>query len=279
MAGLFLGVFFGWAGGYRFYKKQIGLGILYLFTFGLFGIGWIIDAVLAVREYKPPKFPVKDSKPEPVQNTVVNDMPSYMKLDRNLYTEPKTKYTPNIAHQKHFIVYDFETTGIDPHYCEIIEIGALKIADGEIVDRFQSLVKPAYPIPADATRVNHITNEMVQNAPTAEEIIPSFLDFIGDSKMMGYNNARYDHIILRRYAMAICGKSMDNLITDVYSLCRKKLDLNKYTLSDVAKYFNIDTSNAHRSIGDCETTFECFKRLQAIYQTELQEKKQAKNED
>ena len=279
MAGLFLGVFLGWAGGYRFYKKQYGLGFLYLFTFGLCGIGWIIDAIKAVREYQPSVRPQMKPQVEPQIEQAKTEMPGYMRIDKNLYMEPKFRYFPNISSQKHYIVFDFETTGVDPNYCEIIEIGAIKIADNEIIDRFQSFVKPCFPIPPDATKVNNITNEMVANAPAAEQIIPLFLDFIGDSRLMGYNIARFDFIILRRYAMAICGKSLDNYITDVYSMSRKKLQLPKYTLSSVANHFKIPTSNAHRSIGDCETTFECYKKLQEIYKAELEAKKQAKNED
>ncbi len=203
--------------------------------------------------------------------------PYYMTIFRDRYMEPQAEFAPNIAHQKNYIVYDFETTNVDPFSCEIIEIGAIKITDGEITDKFQSLVKPFTPIPPEATKVNHITNEMVAEAPTAEEILPSFIEFIGDSKLLGYNIMKFDHIILRRYALAICDKFLDNNITDVYLISRKKLDLNKYTLSDVAKYFKIKNSNAHRAIGDCITTYECYKKIQEIYKNEIKEKRK-KNE-
>lgn len=270
MTGILLAVLLGWAGGFRFYKKQYGAGFLYLFTGGLGAVGWIVDIIIAIKEY---------IHPVPVEPKEIEQKPSYMTVDRDLYMEPRFKFANNIANQKHYIVYDFETTDVDPYYCEIIEIGAIKVANGEIIDQFQSLVKPYYPIPADATEVNNITNEMVQDAPTAEEIIPYFLDFISGSKLVGYNIIRFDHIILKRYAMAICGKQINNTITDVYSLCRKKLPLNRYRLSDVAKYFKVKPSNAHRSIGDCETTWECFKKLQDVYKKELAEKKAQKYED
>lgn len=269
MDGIIIAVLLGWAGGYRFYKKKYGAGILYFFTAGLGGIGWIIDILIAIKEYL---------HPTPVEPEEIEQRPPYMTIDRNLYMEPKFKFTNNIAHQKHYIIYDFETTGVDPYYCEIIEIGAIKVANGEIIDQFQSFVKPYYPIPADATEVNNITNEMVQDAPTAKEIIPYFLDFISGSKLVGYNIIRYDHIILKRYAMAICGKQVNNSITDVYSLCRKKLTLKRYRLTDVAKFFKVKPSNAHRSIGDCETTWECFKKLQEVYKKEIAEKKAHKDE-
>lgn len=269
MQGIILAVLLGWAGGYRFYKKQYGLGFLYFFTGGIGGIGWIIDIIIAIKEY---------IHPAPVKTEEIVPRPSYLTISRTLYTEEPHRYATNIANQKHYIVYDFETTGVDPHYCEIIEIGALKISDGQIVDSFQSFVKPFYPIPADAIEIHNITNEMVQDAPTAEQIIPSFIDFLGDSKLVGYNNARFDHIILKRYAMAICNVQINNSISDVYSLCRKKIDLKRYRLSDVAAYFKIQPSNIHRSLGDCETTWECFKKLQDIYKKEIADKKAQKNE-
>lgn len=258
MAGILIAVLLGWAGGYRFYKKQAKIGILYLFTGGLCGIGWIIDVVKAISEYT-------KTAPAPTVRKAPANLPPYFNVGQDRYMTPRAEFTPNYVNQKHYIVYDFETTGVDPHECEIIEIGALKIADGQIVDRFQSLVKPFYPIPADATQVNHITNAMVENAPSASEVLPRFLDFIEDSKLVGYNIVKFDHIILRRYAAGICGRSLSNYITDVFLLSRKSFDLPKYTLSDVANYLGVNVSNAHRSIGDCETTWECLKKLQEIY--------------
>lgn len=191
-------------------------------------------------------------------------LPLYMTLKPDSYMEPRAPYAPNSAYQKHYIVYDFETTGIDPHQCEIVEIGAIKVDDGEIIDRFQTFIKPFNPIPAEATKVNHITNAMVKDAPTAEEVFTSFIDFIGDSKLVGYNIVGFDHIILRRYAMAICGKLLNNYVTDVYQLFRRTVKIPKNTLSDAAHYFDIDITDAHRSIGDCETTFKCFCELQKV---------------
>lgn len=223
---------------------------------------------------------LKNRAPEPQEDVPYNhDWPSYMKVSRVSYMEPPIRYAQNISHQKHFVVFDFETTGIDVDYCEIIEIGALKYSEGEIIDTFETFVKPHFPIPSDATEVNHITNEMVEYAPSAEDIIPKFLDFIGDSKLIGYNIAKYDYIILRRYALGVCGVKLDNMITDVYKMARRKLALPKYRLSDVANHFMIDISNAHRALGDCETTLECFLKLQEIYRADLEYRRTHKDED
>jgi len=196
--------------------------------------------------------------------------PPYMTLEEYKYMNPPFRHSNSVSKMKDYVVFDFETTGTDAKYCEIIEIGAIKVLDGQIIEKFESFVKPYFRIPDDAIKINHITNEMVSNAPPAEKIIPAFLEFIGDSKLIGYNIKKYDFIILRRYAVAICGKTLDNMITDVYIMARKKLAMERYRLIDVAKHFKIDTSNAHRAIGDCVTTFECFKRLQQIYKDDLQ---------
>lgn len=122
VTGLLLAIFLGWAGGYRFYKKQYLLGFFYFFTVGICGIGWIIDLFCAYGAFYDERH-----------------APSYLKLDKSKYMDPKPEFFPNYANEQFYIIYDFETTGLDPHKCEIIEIGAIKIADG-------NLVSPAYTV-------------------------------------------------------------------------------------------------------------------------------------
>lgn len=211
-----------------------------------------------------------------ILNNILNlfrKKPSYLTIKPDMFMEPKPAFAQNYRYQKHFIVFDFETTGTDPLNCEIVEIGAIKVDGDEIIDTFQSFIKPFNPIPAEAAKVNNITNEMVKDAPSAENVIPSFIDFIGDSKLIGYNIMNFDHIILRRYAKAICNKTLPNTVTDVYQLCRKSIKIPKYTLSDVARYFDVSISNAHRAIGDCETTLKCFRALQQMYKDQKETKK------
>ena len=98
-----------------------------------------------------------------------------------------------------YIVFDIETTGLDASYDEIIEIGALKIKNNEIVDKFTSLIKPKYPIDEFITELTGITNEMVKDAPLINEVLPRFIDFIGDEILVGHNinfdiNFVYDNL-------------------------------------------------------------------------------------
>jgi DNA polymerase III epsilon subunit family exonuclease len=92
-----------------------------------------------------------------------------------------------------YVVFDLETTGLSPWGGdEIIEIGAMKIFGSDIdeVNHFHSLVNPKRLIPEESTKVNGITNEMVANAPTLEEVFPKFLDFIGSSWLVAQNSSR-----------------------------------------------------------------------------------------
>jgi len=81
------------------------------------------------------------------------------------------KYTPN------YVIFDLETTGISPNYDEVIEISALKVKGGEVVDEFNTLVNPGRKIPFGATKVNGITNAMVAEAPAFSHVLAEFLDF------------------------------------------------------------------------------------------------------
>ena len=174
---------------------------------------------------------------------------------------------PNTANEKRsdYIVFDLETTGIDTRTTEIVEIGAIKVLNGKIIDSFSSLVKPARPIPADATQVNNITNDMVKNAPAPSRIIPQFVNFIGNNVLMGYNIENFDMPILMRYAKEICRKDLSNSTIDVYKMVQTKLaDIPNRKLTTVASYFNLSIDGAHRVIEDCALTNQVYLKIKDI---------------
>ena len=80
---------------------------------------------------------------------------------------------------KSYLAFDVETTGLSPESDEIIEIGALKVQDGKVCDRFITFVKPSEPVSERITEITGITNEMLQDAAPKEKVIPAFLDFCG----------------------------------------------------------------------------------------------------
>lgn len=98
--------------------------------------------------------------------------------------------------KKGYIAFDVETTGLDSTHDRIIEIGAVQFVDGQPIKRFSSLVNPEKSIPASATSINHITNEMVATAPTEQEISADLIEFLGDAingeTVMCAHNASFD---------------------------------------------------------------------------------------
>ena len=88
---------------------------------------------------------------------------------------------------KKFVVFDLETTGFSATHDRIIEIGAVKVNRGEIVDRFSTFVDPEIPIPFKIEKLTSISDADVRNAPTIEEILPKFIDFIGDAALVAHN--------------------------------------------------------------------------------------------
>src|SRR5210317_2226828 len=105
-----------------------------------------------------------------------------------------------------YVILDLETTGLSKHYHKITEIAAMKIKDNEIVDKFEALVNPQVPIPKFITRLTGITNEMVENEPTIDEIMPKFLEFLEDHPIVAHN-ATFDHGFLSENATK-CGLCM-----------------------------------------------------------------------
>lgn len=169
-----------------------------------------------------------------------------------------------------YVVFDIETTGLDPEYDEIIEIGAVKIKDGIEVEKFNTLIKPEYDIDEFITELTGITNEMVKNAPSIDEVLPKFMDFIKDYIVIGHNvnfdiNFIYDN--LERLNIS----PITNDFIDTLRISRRLIpELKHHKLSDLANYFNIDTKGSHRSLKDVEITCEVFNNLNTIVKEKYQ---------
>lgn len=163
-----------------------------------------------------------------------------------------------------YIVFDIETTGLDSSYDEVIEIGAIKVKNNKIVSKFNSLVKPKNEIDEYITELTGITNEMVKDAPTIEEILPDFMNYIGNDILIGHNvnfdiNFIYDNLYRSKFDV------LTNDFIDTMGISRKLLpELPHHRLIDLAKYFKIDSTNNHRSLKDCEITMNVYENLKEI---------------
>lgn len=149
------------------------------------------------------------------------------------------------------VVFDLETTGLSAATCEIIEFGAVKIKDGEIVDRFSSFCNPGCPIPQKITELTSITDEMVANAPPVSEVLPEFLRF-ADGCLLVAHNAKFDTGFLRAAAQK-CGVPFTNPSLDTVAVSQYvNTGLTKHTLDAVAEYYGLGDFNHHRAVDDAE---------------------------
>lgn len=167
---------------------------------------------------------------------------------------------------KDYCVFDLETTGTFINKDKIIEISALKVRNEEVVDEFSTLVNPQMPIPSDATDINHITDDMVKDAPILEEIIDKFIDFVGDDVLIGYNNKSFDVNMVYDAYMELRGKRFMNDFIDVLYSARSCLDfLERHSLESICDYFQINTTGAHRALQDCYLTKAVYEKLNEKY--------------
>ena len=156
-----------------------------------------------------------------------------------------------------FVVFDLETTGFSNINDKITEIGAVKIRDFEIADRFSELVNPEKDISYRVQELTGITNEMVKDKPTIEEILPKFMEFVGDDVLVAHN-ADFD----TGFIMQKCkeqGLEYKNKKVDTLMLARIMLpNLKRYKLDKVAKEVGVQLLNHHRAVDDAEATANIF---------------------
>ena len=167
-----------------------------------------------------------------------------------------------------YVVFDFETTGMNPSVNRIIEVGAVKVIDNNIVDSFSQLINPMQYITARISRVVNITNCMVEDSPTIEYVLPKFLEFIGDFPLVAHN-ARFDMGFLISNAHRL-GYEINNNVLDTLLLSRKfNKDCAKHNLNYLTKHFNIKLDHAHRAYYDALATCSLYKIIQSRYNNTL----------
>lgn len=155
-----------------------------------------------------------------------------------------------------------ETTGRVSTTCEIIEIAALKVIDNQVVDTFQSLVKPKHPIPLEVQTLTEINDKMVASAPALTDILPKFLDFIDNQLLLGYNIASFDLHVLNRHCIQCNYPALTNQYIDLLHLARKSFpNISNYKLVTVAHTCDVSSNNAHRALADSYMVHECFSHI------------------
>ena len=159
-----------------------------------------------------------------------------------------------------FVVFDLETTGFSPSKNQIIEIGAVKVVNGSITERFSTFVNPKVPIPFEIEQLTSINDDMVLDAPTIDEILPKFMEFCQDAVMVAHN-ADFDMSFIKHNCSAL-GLECEKTVLDTVALSRVLLPaLNRFKLDTVAKALNVSLAHHHRAVDDAACTAEIFVKL------------------
>ena len=156
-----------------------------------------------------------------------------------------------------FVVFDIETTGIGPKSNEIIEIGAVKVKNRKITDRFSTFINPERPIPYQITKLTSIDDTMVADAPKLDKVLPEFLEFCQDAVMVAHN-ANFDMGFIGQKT-ADLGLPCEYTVVDTVAVARALLpELKNYKLHTVAKQLGVSLEHHHRAVDDAEATAEIF---------------------
>ena len=189
----------------------------------------------------------------------------------NLLNFAEEKQVPKFLQDKIFVCYDFETTGL--HYVngdKIIEIGAVKIENGKITERFMSFIDPEKHIPEDASAISGIVDSDVQGAPTADKVLQDFYKWTRGAIIIGYNNINFDNIFLVGQGRD-ARWNFDNETDDVYKWAQKYVrGAKNYKLKTIADKLGVTLDNAHRAVYDALATAEVFIKIHEIYQNDIE---------
>ncbi len=163
-----------------------------------------------------------------------------------------------------FTAVDTETTGTDPLRAEVVEIAAVRVRGGKIVDTWSSLVKPQGAVPAEARAVHHISDEELATAPPFAEVWPAFRAFCGTDIVVAHNGYAFDFRLLHRLATGI-GAPWDLLMYDSLPLAQDLFPTSR-RLPDLARQFGIALDRAHRALDDTMALAQVMLRLTHVRQ-------------
>lgn len=156
-----------------------------------------------------------------------------------------------------YIVFDIETSGLSPTKDKIIEIGAVKYIDNKKVDEFNYLIDPKIKLEKIITDVTGLTDNDLINKPTIKEVLPKFIDFIGDYPIIGHN-VSFDIDFINHNLKLFHYSKLNNKVIDTLFLSRITIyDIKNHRLKTLKDYLGLKFGS-HRSICDCYTCNEVY---------------------
>ncbi len=203
----------------------------------------------------------EDLKSVPLKYVAVKPERYIDYIQDDLFATNESKVIPDYLLGKSFVVFDFETTGLDVSD-EVIELGAVKIVDGVISETFSTFVNPHIPIPARITEITSITDKDVKDAPDMSDVIADFYKFSENCVLVAHN-AQFDKKFVDKYAK-LNGYIFTNRTMDTLEIAHKSVVCKNYKLETLCDYFDISLEGAHRAVNDCLATAKLFIELVKI---------------
>lgn len=152
-----------------------------------------------------------------------------------------------------FVCFDIETTGLSPEQDKIIEIGALKVKEGKVIEKFSEFINPGISLPENITNLTGITDDMLAGANTEAVVVKGFIEFAKDYILLGHN-IMFDYSFTKVAAKRL-GLSFEKSGLDTLTISRKLLkDLESKSLTNLCRYYGIENKRAHRAYEDARAT-------------------------
>ncbi len=168
---------------------------------------------------------------------------------------------------KSYVAFDLETTGLDPTKNDIIEIGALKVRDGKVVERFMEFACPKEKISPKIEELTGITNEMVAHSRCSQEVVQRFLTFCEEDILIGHN-VLFDYSFVKMNALSQ-GLTFERFGIDTLKISRKiHKDFPSKSLESMCAYYHIENKSAHRAYCDALATAKLYQTLSHYFEEE-----------
>jgi len=230
-------------------------------------LDWIFDCFLeivkSVRDRGNQLLTVKERN-RIINEGIFNISTNFMEIETIEKSSRSKEKRPRVKAILEFIadytVIDIETTGLVPEEDGITELAAMRIRNHEIDATFEILLNPGKPIPQQVIDLTHITNEMVSNQPSLEEVYDIFKEFIGDDVLVGHNIVWFDGPFINT---KMPYSPITNKMIDTMWIARKliKDEVRNLKLSSICEALGVHNQHAHRALSDIEATYRCYERL------------------